>query len=95
MNRTKNDLKDMWDLERAFAIAKALKHEYFAVIVKSAFMPLCEVIINPMYNAEKKLEYYKNSYHQENLKLKADNRISIVGFASGDSYSELECELFL
>lgn len=52
-----------------------------------------EVIINSAPSFAKKLAYYKEKY-DDNLNMKNGSGIKIVGFTYGDSFSEIEKDLY-
>lgn len=83
-----NELK-MKDLEECFRNAKEDDANWIVIAVKSAFTPATEFIINPKQNFDNKLEYYKKAY-TEDLTLKTNGWIQIVGFAYADTLQEIE-----
>jgi len=84
----------MINLERCFESAKEQGYPYVGVKIKMEGFEEPEVIINPIANFNKKLEYYKKAYNDE-LTLKSFNGIKIIGFTYGDSYDEIEMDLVL
>lgn len=76
------------DLEAQFNNAVQNEHKFFGAVVK---LPngAKEVIINNAENFEYKLDYYKDTYNQE-LLMKNVKTISIVDFASADSFAQLQ-----
>lgn len=79
-------------LERCFTRAKEEGIKYVGVRISMPNFEKFEVIINPIENFEKKLEYYQNAY-TDDLKLKAFNEIKIIGFTFGNSYADIERDL--
>lgn len=80
-------------LKECFLEAKEQKTRYIAVVISNASSLGDEIIINPAVNIDAKLNYYLNAYN-ENLTLKsAPNIIKITGFASGDSFEEIQWNL--
>jgi hypothetical protein len=80
------------ELEKCFNIAKGIGSEYVAV---SVLFPKCEqpeVIINHKSNLAAKLEYYKSAYDQD-LHLKTNPEVQIIGFTLGDNFAHLEAGL--
>lgn len=72
------ELEKMSDLE--FIIKQAIKTKTnFGVFVEMPGYESPEIIVNPVENLEKKLEYYKNAY-DENLKHKHAEGIKIIGY---------------
>lgn len=67
--------------------------KYVGVTVLNGFNNQREVIINTTKNmVEGKLDYYKTSYN-EDLTLKTQPKIRIVGFTFADSFAEIESDL--
>jgi hypothetical protein len=79
----------MKNLEKCFTDAKEAGVRFVGIAVRIGDTTPDEIIINHHDNFAKKLEYYQNAY-DENLCLKAKPEIKIVGFASGDSFAEIE-----
>jgi hypothetical protein len=67
------------DLEEIFNTT----YIYVGVAVKLPNLEQPEIIINPIENYAEKLKYYKNAY-TDDLKLKANNEIEIVGAYASD-----------
>ena len=65
---------------------------YVAVVIQMDGFSNNEVIINPLDNAESKLEYYKNTYNDD-LEHKFSNGIRIVGCTYGKDFKEIEDQL--
>jgi len=84
----------MENLEVCFNSAKEQGYPYVGVKIKMEGFEEAEVIINPITNFDKKLEYYKNAYNDD-LTLKSFNGIKIIGFSYGDTYDEIEIDLVL
>ena len=82
------------NLEVCFNTAKEQGYSYVGVKIKMEGFEEAEVIINPIANFDKKLEYYKNAYNDD-LTLKSFNGIKIIGFSYGDTYDEIEMDLVL
>jgi hypothetical protein len=80
---------DLSDLIERFDIAKNEGWKYIGVEIQMAGFLKPEVIINPIENYEKKLEYYKKAYNND-LTLRAFNGIKIIGVTFGDSYNNIE-----
>lgn len=83
----------MDNLERSFKLAKKENAEFVAVRIEMDGFPEAEVIINPIVNANSKLEYYKNTY-DENLNHKHTKGIKIVGCTFGNDFNEIEEDLY-
>lgn len=83
---------ELGELEICFFNAKLSNKKYVGVKIEMPGFEDCEVIINPASNFDEKVKYYKNAYN-EDLTLKAFDKIKIVGFTSGDSYEEIENNL--
>jgi len=84
----------MKNLELCFESAKEQGYLYVGIKIKMEGFEEAEVIINPIANFDKKLEYYKNAYNND-LTLKSFNGIKIIGFSYGDTYDEIEMDLVL
>lgn len=83
----------MENLERSFQLAKREKAKFVAVRIEMEGFPEAEVIINPSFNADLKLEYYKKTY-DENLNHRYAKGIKIIGCTFGDDWSEIEEDLY-
>lgn len=81
------------NLEFCFLEAEALACNYVAIVVKMDGFPSNEIIINKCENFESKLDYYKCAYNKD-LTHKFSKGISIVGFTFGDTFEEIESDLF-
>lgn len=77
------------DLEQCFQDAKESRVPYVAVVIQMEGFELPEVIINPIDNFDRKLEYYKKAYN-EDLTLKSFSGIKIIGFVGVQSFEEVE-----
>lgn len=82
------------NLEICFNYAKDVGAKYVAVVVEMDGFEYDEVIINPISNADKKLEYYKNTYNSD-LTHKFSNGIKIVAFTYGNTYADIEMDIYL
>lgn len=69
-------------------------NNYIGVAIQMKDMPEREIIINPNDNFEDKLNYYTKAYN-EDLTLKANPDIKIVGITFGDSFEEIQDDLML
>lgn len=79
----------MKNLENCFERAKKNYARFVAVRIEMEGFPEAEVIINPIANADSKLEYYKKTY-DDNLNHKYATGIKIVGCTFGDDFKEIE-----
>lgn len=79
----------MKHLEEVFHAAKNSGERYVAIAIKMDGFEDIEIIINPIANADAKLEYYKGAYDNE-LNHKHSKGISIVGITYGNSFDEIE-----
>lgn len=80
-------------LERTFNMAIESNQLFVAVRIRMDGFPEDEIIVNPIANAEGKLEYYKKTY-DEDLIHKHAKGIKIVGFTFGESMDEIEEDLY-
>lgn len=72
------ELEKISDLE--FIIKQAIKTKVnVGVFIEMPGFESPEIIVNPVENLEKKLEYYKNTY-DENLNHKHAEGIKIIGY---------------
>ena len=78
------------DLENGIMQAVELGFNYIAVMIRMDGFSEDEVIINPIGNAIKKLEYYKNTYNEDLTHKHAGDKIQIVGFTFAEDYKEIE-----
>jgi hypothetical protein len=83
----------MENLERSFQLAKKENAKFVAVRIEMQGFPEAEVIINPIVNADSKLEYYKKTY-DENLNHNHAKGIKIVGCTFGNDWNEIEEDLY-
>lgn len=81
------------NLINCFEGAKKGKARYVGVKIVMPKCPSPEVIINEYPNFDSKLEYYKNAY-SEDLSLKACEDIKIIGFTYGNSFAQIQKDLF-
>lgn len=72
-----------------FQKAKEDKKKYIGILVHMENFPECEVIINRFENIDYKINYWCRVY-DEKLQHKFSPDISIVEWAVGDSYAEIE-----
>lgn len=82
----------MSNLERCFNTAKERDQKFVGVLVQMDGFSKPEVIINPIENADAKLEYYKKTY-DDDLNHKFASGIKIVGFSYGLDFLDIEIEL--
>lgn len=80
------------NLEECFNKAIENNYKYIAVKIKTRNSIGEEIIINPKWNFEAKLDYYKNAY-DENLVLRSFDGIQIVGFTYSNSLKDIEKDL--
>ena len=76
-------------LEDSFRKGMTESYTYFAVKIHMEGFPEDEIIINPLENAEKKLEYYLNAYDEDLVHLFAAG-IQIVDVDYADYVDELK-----
>lgn len=72
------DIKKMSDLEYAFEKAKQQGSRIGVKIVMPGF-DYPEIIVNPYENLDKKLEYYKKTYDDDLMHIKAEG-VQIIGY---------------
>ena len=82
----------MQDLETCFLKAEEYQCLYIGVRIKMKGFKEPELIITPSDNFNKKLEYYKKEFNDD-LILKNDKNIKIVGFTYGDYLDNIEADL--
>lgn len=87
-----NEELTLQNLKKCFETAIEEGFLTVGVAVQIGGYEVPEVIINSHENFEKKLEYYLGAYN-ENLTLKANSDIRIVGFMKGDYVENIFCEL--
>lgn len=76
-------------LNQAITEAILSGDEYFAVKVDIGMVDY-QIIINTMKSIiGGKADYYENAY-TDDLELKANNNIKIIGFTHGNSYEEIQ-----
>lgn len=93
MESNKSNLT-MSNLEKCFYEASHQDKKYVGVLIEMKGFPKPEVIINENANFDSKFDYYKKTY-DENLDHKhAGGIIKIIGFTYGDSFEDIEKELF-
>lgn len=80
------------NLRNCFVGAKNFKAKYIAVKV-SVNNATPEIIINNYENFDEKLAYYEKAYNHD-LTLKNNTNIKIIGFTFGNTFSEIEEDLF-
>lgn len=81
------------NLEIAVAGAVGNNAKYFGVKVLNEFNGQVELIVNTIENmANGKLDYYLNAYN-DNLELKTQPKIKIVGFTYADSLEGIAKDL--
>jgi hypothetical protein len=73
------ELEKMSELE--FVVKSAIKsNQNLMLFIEMPEFPSPEMIINPVENLEKKLEYYKNTY-DDNLEHKHAKGIKIIAYS--------------
>lgn len=80
-------------LENCFKRAIESNAKFVAVSVRVPNASTNEIIINPRENLEIKLEYYKKSYDEDLYHNAVGDTLRIVGFAFGDSFTEIQEDL--
>lgn len=80
------------NVEICFEQAKKYGARYIGVIVETEGHEGPEIIINPLENFDKKLEYYKNAY-TDNMVLKTYSGIRITAIQYANTFEQLECSL--
>lgn len=75
------ELKTMNDLENIIDLS-IKENEPLGLFIEMPGFEQPELIINPVVNLRKKLEYYKNTY-DENLEHKYSKGIKIIGYTFG------------
>ncbi|MCR1822412.1 hypothetical protein [Terrisporobacter muris] len=81
------------NLKVCFKNAKINNFKYIGIKVWMADFEKCEVIINPIENFDKKLEYYQVAYNDDLTLKSAQDKVKIVGFTYGNSYQDIEDDL--
>jgi len=82
----------MDNLERSFNLAKKYNAKFVAVKIEMEGFSEAEIIVNPILNADSKLEYYKKTYDYD-LNHKYAKGIRIVGCTFGSDMAEIEEDL--
>lgn len=85
----KNQKHSMEELDRCFNYAIQYDSKYIGVKIQVCDNPDPEIIINTRKNFASKLEYYKKAYNDD-LTLKANKDIKIVGFYHCDDFELLK-----
>lgn len=80
-----------FNLEWCFSNAITTGAKLIGVMIQLPNMNEPEAIVNPRANFPKKLEYYMSNYN-DNLELKTNNEVKIIGLTYGDTYEEIEAE---
>jgi hypothetical protein len=91
MNELTTNELNIKNLENCFNEAIKQDYDYVAIKVKMLDMPKDEIIINPRENFEIKLNYYKHAYNDD-LTLRHNANVQIVGFTYGDRFEDIECD---
>lgn len=65
------------------------EHKYIAVKIETRDVKGHEVIVNPLQNAQQKIDYYDRAY-TDDLVLKSYDGIKIVDYTWADSFDEIE-----
>lgn len=76
-------------LVKLFQCESAKKHNYMGVAVQIEDVDAPEIIIISKVNFESKAAYYQNAY-DENLRLKANPKIRIIGYSLALCFDDLE-----
>lgn len=79
-------------LVSCFNAAKANNSQFIAVVVRTKDYPEDEVIINRIENVDAKLEYYIMAY-DDDMRLRYNKDIRIIGFTHADSFDEIQADL--
>jgi hypothetical protein len=82
----------MEKLEKCFKKAKESGAKYIGLSIYMEGFTTDEIIINSVYNLDKKLEYYKTAYNDD-LTHKFSKGISISGYTFADSFEEIQFHL--
>lgn len=82
------------NLENCFNAAWDEGDKYIGVKIAMDGFKKEEVIINSFENFGDKLNYYKNAYNEDLTLKNAPNKIKIVGFTRGNSFEQIEKDLF-
>lgn len=87
-------LLTMDHLSNCFDRALEEESKYIGILVQVPDLKRPELIINPAINFEKKLAYYKEAY-DEDLVMKRNPDVKIIGFTHADSFDEIQALLVL
>lgn len=82
----------MEDLKSCFQEATLMNAKYIGVKIDMYNCPNPEIIINPCENFTNKIKYYIEAYNDD-LTLKAFNKIKIVNFTYANTFEEIETML--
>lgn len=77
------------ELIYSFQRAKEIHQRYVFIMLEMEGFPDIEIIINPIENADTKLDYYKKTY-DENLNHKYAKGIRIISFGFSNTLEEIE-----
>lgn len=80
------------NLENCFESAAKEQVTFVGIAVVANNQEVPEVILNRTENFESKLAYYKNAYNDD-LTLKANTNIKIVGFTHANTANEIVADL--
>lgn len=81
------------NLKNCFEAANDYNMNYVGVLVSiNGNTPEC--IINPNENFDDKLEYYLTAYNDD-LTLKTNNSIAIIGFTYGETFEDIQSDLLI
>lgn len=81
-------------LEATFKKAIDIGVKYVAVAIQFDDVDDVEIIINPIRNAEYKLEYYKQTYNDD-LTHRYAKGVKILGVSCGHSFEDIEYDLIV
>lgn len=81
--------KTMSDLMGCFGVANDDNIKYVGVLISMGGFPKPEIIINEHANFGPKAVYYCSTY-DDNLEHKYAKGIKIIGWASGNTFKEIE-----
>ena len=85
----RGEIIKMDNLEKCFLTAVREKQKYVAILVHIPNQSRNQIIIDSVLDAQVRLEYIQQAY-TENLELKTNNGIKIVGFTFANSLKEVE-----
>lgn len=80
------------NLVKCFNTAKEENYKYVGVAIVNEEYDGVEIIINSSENFDNKLDYYLKAY-DDNLTLKAYNKIKILGFTFGNTFNSIADDL--